>query len=293
LISKETSITPRLIKMRIVYVTIHVDPKIIQGGVGRKIKSQVSYWKEKGHTIAFFVLTPEEILLEDANQFIFKSHSAVAPLKFIDREINRALQLNRMIDAVGLFKPDLIYLRYGLYSYPLHRLFDIAPVILEINSNDLVEYRYRGPFFYWLNRITRDILFSLCAGWVASSTELANLKENRRHVKPVAIISNGIELDKYDHIQPPHNQRPSLTLVGSPGMNWHGVDKLIPFAYRCPDLAIHIVGYQGEDIDGPVPGNVHLHGYLGNEELKKVLAGTDVVFGTLALHRKKMEEASP
>jgi hypothetical protein len=36
-----------------------------------------------------------------------------------------------------------------------------------------------------------------------------------------------------------------------------------------------------------------LHGYLEREDVKKILADTDVVFGTLALHRTKMKEASP
>jgi glycosyltransferase involved in cell wall biosynthesis len=76
-------------------------------------------------------------------------------------------------------------------------------------------------------------------------------------------------------------------------MNWHGVDKLLPFAERYPELTLNIIGYLGEDFETPPPPNVRLHGYLSREEVQRVLAGTDVVFGTLALHRKCMEEASP
>jgi hypothetical protein len=81
--------------------------------------------------------------------------------------------------------------------------------------------------------------------------------------------------------------------VGSPGMNWHGVDKLFPLAEEYPELAINIVGYRPEDFEVPIPSNIHLHGYLEQVDVKKILADTDVVFGTLALHRKKMMEASP
>jgi hypothetical protein len=180
-----------------------------------------------------------------------------------------------------------------LYTFPLQFLFKIAPTILEVNSNDLDEYRSRGSFFYLLNRTTRDILFSHCAGWVATSHELANLKENHRHEKPVCVISNGIELDKYELLPPPRHQTPALSLAGSPGMNWHGVDKLFSLAEKYPELTINIIGYRREDFEVSIPSNMHLHGYLERDNLKKILADTDVVFGTLALHRKKMKEASP
>jgi glycosyltransferase involved in cell wall biosynthesis len=107
------------------------------------------------------------------------------------------------------------------------------------------------------------------------------------------VISNGIELNKYQPLTPPQNQFPTLALVGSPGMNWHGVDKLFPLAEQYPDLKIDIVGYRRDDFKRTIPENIHLHGYLEPEDVRRVLSGVDAVFGTLALYRKKMEEASP
>ncbi len=279
--------------MRIAYVTIHVAPQIMQGGVGGKIKSQISIWREHGHEVTLFALTPAPIPFSDARSFIFESHFRFRLFELIEREINRSIMLKRMLASVREYRPDLVYLRFGLYSFPLHRIFKIVPVILEVNSNDLDEYRSRGMFFYWLNRATRGFMFSHCAGWVASSHELADRRENRRHDKPVSVVSNGIELDKYEPFTPPDNQTPCLSLVGSPGMNWHGVDKLFALATQYPDLLINIIGYRPEDISLSIPANLRLHGYLTHEDIKRVLAATDVVFGTLALHRKKMEEASP
>ena len=34
--------------MRIAYVTVHVAPEIMQGGVGKKIKTQMRIWREHG-----------------------------------------------------------------------------------------------------------------------------------------------------------------------------------------------------------------------------------------------------
>ena len=277
--------------MKIAYVTIHIEPKLINGGVGNKINSQISIWKSLGHSVTLFSLTPEPVLaIPEVEQFFFKPSLNVPVLKTLTREISRSLGLAKLISAVRRYRPDVIYFRFGLFTLPLQELFKVAPVVLEVNSNDRAEYRSKGLFFYWLNRITRGLIFSRCAGWVASSHELANLETSG---KPVCVISNGIELDKYQPIPAPHNSSPALALVGSPGMSWHGVDKLFPLAERYPDLGIHIIGYRREDFREPVPDNVHLHGYLEPEQVRKVLTGVDTVFGTLALYRKKMEEASP
>jgi glycosyltransferase involved in cell wall biosynthesis len=279
--------------MKIAYVTMNVDINIINGGVGNKINSQISIWESMGHSVALFTLTPGPISLMFARQFIFNGSSRIFLFKYLMRELSRSAKLMELIFAVRAYTPDIIYFRFGLFTYPVHWLFGIAPTVLEINANDLDEYRSRGTFFYLLNRFTRNILFSHCAGWVATSYELANLKENRRHGKPVCVISNGVELAKYEPLEPAGNQTPCLALVGSPGMNWHGVDKLFVLAEKYPELTINIIGYQREDFDYSIPSNVHLHGYLKREDVKKILAKTDVVFGTLALHRKNMNEASP
>jgi hypothetical protein len=34
----------------------------------------------------------------------------------------------------------------GLFTWPLPRLLRTAPTVVEINTNDVVEYRYRGRF---------------------------------------------------------------------------------------------------------------------------------------------------
>jgi len=280
--------------MKIAYVTIHIEPKLINGGVGNKINSQVSIWKSMGHSVTLFSLTPEPIsAIPAVEQFLFKPVTNIFLLKFLTRELARSAALTRLISQVRRYQPDVIYFRFGLFALPLQKLFRIAPVVMEVNSNDQVEYRSRGPFFYWLNRITRNFMFSHSAGWIASSRELADLEANRLHRKPVCVVSNGIELDKYAPIPAPQNRRPVLALVGSPGMSWHGVDKLILLAEHYPDLDIRVIGYRRDEIEGTIPDNVRLYGYLEPEEVRRVLTEVDAVFGTLALHRKKMEEASP
>lgn len=272
--------------MRIAYVTVHVAPEIMQGGVGKKIKTQMRIWREKGHEVALFSLTPAEIPFPEERQFVFD-----AKTNLLKRETNRASGMMRMLRSIRGFKPDVIYLRFGLYSYPLHRLFTIAPVVLETNSDDRQEYQKRGVFFYWTNRLTRNLTFGPASGIVFPSDELVDVLLPERD-KPFRVISNGIDLTLAETLPPTNNKQPVMTMVCSPGMKWHGVDKLIRFAESYPDITVNIVGYSQKDLDSPVPSNVHLHGFLDRRGVRAVLARTDVALGTLALHRNNMQEAS-
>ena len=273
--------------MRIAYVTIHIAPEIMQGGVGKKIQTQIKIWAEQNHEVTLFSLTPAELSIPEIKQFIFNNN-----LNLLQREMHRSAVLKNMLAEIQEYKPDLIYLRYGLYSYPLHRIFKIVPVIVEINSNDIVEYRSRGVFFYWMNRLTRNLTFDPACGYILPTYELL-VALRLKPEKCAKVISNGMDVKEARVLPPTNHTNPVITLIGSPGMNWHGVDKLIRLASIYPDLQINIVGYSSKDVDGIVPANVHLHGFLEGEALYQILAQTDVACGTLALHRKNMEEACP
>lgn len=270
--------------MRIAYLTIHVAPEIMRGGVGKKIRSQTAAWL--GHEVAMFSLTPEKIPFESAYQYLFNVHGNI-----IAREISRYAALKKMIADLRQFRPDLIYLRYGLYSFPLHQIFKIAPVVVEINTNDVEEYITRGRFLYWLNRLTRGITLGLASGVVSPTHELIDILPSG-YQGLVEVISNGMDLENSIPFPAPGNLQPEITMVASPGMNWHGVDKLIRLAGICPDLHVNIVGYGGSDVGNiTISSNVILHGFLNHKDLLEVYKKTDVACGTLGLHRKNMEEA--
>lgn len=272
--------------MRIAYVTVHIAPEIMLGGVGKKIKTHIKLWRELGHEATLFSLTPAEIPFPGERLFLFD-----AQVGLVKREVNRAKGLTRLLAALHEYRPDIIYLRFGLYSYPLHRIFQIAPVVLDTNSNDVDEYRKKGAFFYWLNRITRKITFGLASGVISPSHELVDILVPK-HDKPVQVIANGVDLSETKPLPPTTHTHPAITLVGTPGMSWHGVDKLIAFARLYPDIVVNIVGYAEKDMDESVPSNVRLHGFLNQEQVRSVLAETDVACGTLAFHRNNMHEAS-
>lgn len=263
----------------------------MRGGVGRKIKSQIGIWRRFGHEAVLFSLSPSPIPFPGEQVFIYRSEMKFLPLDLPRREISRSQEFKRMLESIKRYGPDIIYLRYGLYFYPLHLLFKAAPVVLETNSNDKVEYRTRGTFFHWLNRITRDLTIGPSSGVIVPSYDLVNeLYPDGK--KRTSVISNGINMDDVEILPPTRNKIPVITLVGTPGMNWHGVDKLAQLASLCPDLKINVIGYSRNDINGDVPPNLNLHGFLNREKIREIMMETDVASGSLALHRINVDRIS-
>ncbi len=276
--------------MKISYVTINVASEIMHGGVGKKIKNQIGIWRKLGHEVTLFSLSPSSIPFPDARVFQYRSEMK-SLLDLPKREISRTAEFIRMFYEIKSLEPDVIYLRFGLYFYPLHWLFKLAPVILETNSNDKVEYRTRGHFFYWMNRLTRNLTIDPASGIIVPSQDLVD-ELYPDGTKKTIVISNGINMDDVEILPPTENRTPVITLVGSPGMNWHGVDKLAALARQCPDLTIHIIGYSRKDFSGEITPNFHLHGFLGKEQIREIFLKTDVASGSLALHRINVNRIS-
>lgn len=275
--------------MRIAYVSLHW-PRTQNSGVGRKIRSQMQAWIARGHETRLFMHTvlhePQSNLIE-ADCFFYE------PANPIKLELNRIVAMSRMIEAIRKYRPDLIYLRYGIYVFPAHRLTDIAPVVEEINTNDLTQHERLGVVYSLYNRLTRGILLRRIAGLVAVTRELAASPAFASFGKPIVVIANGIDLDSIDPLAAPNNETPHLFFIATPGYAWHGVDKLVALARMHPDLTVNIVGYDHWDDTESLPLNVRFHGYLNPEAYVHLLGQSDLAVSTLALYRKKMEEASP
>ena len=274
--------------MKIAYVALHLEGIYLHGGVGVKIHNQIHFWKKFGHEAHLFLLSPDVTSFGDASIVHYSKQGNL----FIKENL-RSRALVRLIQAVREYQPDVIYLRYGLYTWPLQRLAGIAPVCVEINTNDIEEYKYRGKMLYWINRLTRAQILSRCAGFVPISREIAGLPENIRYHKPTCVIANGIDMDALVPLPPPDNPTPRLAFVGTAGIPWNGEDKLWPLARRFPDLTIDMIGFQAEAFPQDIPKNVVFHGRVKVEAVRDLLGLADVAIGTLALHRKKLNENSP
>ncbi len=275
--------------MRIAYVSLHW-PRTRDSGVGKKIQLQVAAWNAAGHEARLFMHTsqyePHAELIE-GEHFFYKASGKVKT------EINRMGTMRRMLESIPRFQPELIYLRYSIYVYPAHRLMRIAPVVEEINTNDLTQHEGLGGIYSLYNRLTRGIFLRRVRGLITVSRELQASPAFAPYGKPTRVIANGCELSDFPQLPAPSNKIPRLVFIGNPGYPWHGVDKLVKLASRFYDIHIDIIGYDQLPGFERLPDNLTLHGYLSTRQYQQVLANADIAISSLALHRVQLEEASP
>lgn len=255
-------------------------------GVWKKVSGQVTTWKEAGNDVVVHLVTTLEDYVLLAQELpwlsVYIYSSFPARLKALD-DASRDLVKKRV---------DVVYLRHDIFYPSLYFLTKRKPVIVEINTNDKVEYCLRRNIRCIFHRLTRPMTFHLVDGVVSVSYELINtLPSQVTRSKPIEVIGNGINLDNIKPFPAPDNPVPHLVFLGSEGQVWHGVDKIVLLARAFPNWHFDIVGPRLEGME--VPPNVTLHGFLPHPLYESLVAHADVGIGTLALHRNRMSEASP
>jgi glycosyltransferase involved in cell wall biosynthesis len=275
--------------MRIASISLHW-PRTADSGVGKKLDRQIKIWQAGGHEARLFMHTSHYAHLSALVPAEVISYN---PAGKVRAELSRIAAAKRLVQAVGDYHPDIIYLRLAMYVYPVQRLANIAPLIAETNTNDLTQHEGLGKFYVFYNRLTRGLLLRRLDGLVAVSRELAEVPAFASFHKPTKVIANGIDLHNFAPLPAPSNTTPRLAFIGNPGYHWHGVDKLVTLARLIPDVQLDIIGYDSLLGFETLPENLHLHGYLPAEDYKKILAGADAAISSLGLHRISLEEASP
>ncbi len=279
--------------MRIASISLHW-PRTLSSGVGRKFQRQINAWHELGHEVQFFshmYLPENDPPMVAGEYFIYEQKYGAAGL--LQTEYSRSRTLQKLIAAVRAYRPDVIYLRWAMYVYPLQQLYTIAPAALEINTNDVEEHRLLGLVKSNYNRLTRSITLGGASGIVYATRELSRLDVFQRFNKPGIVISNSIDVSSVPPMPAPANDHPHLAFIGTPGSAWHGVEKLVPLAQACPDIVIDVIGYDAIEGAAQIPSNLILHGYQVGAACDRILAQADAAIGTAALHRAGLNEASP
>ena len=278
--------------MRIAYISLHW-PRTVASSVGQKIARQMASWRAAGHEVSFFShmhTMKEEQELVRGKYFVYAQHHGLVGR--IRTEFSRMHAAKELVEAVKAYQPELIYLRWSMYVYPIHRLMDIAPVVVEINTNDVEEHRLLGALPNIYNRLTRGLLLGGAVGHIYPTEEIRCLSAFRKFHKSSVVVTNGLDLSSTPYYPAPKNRQPHLVFIGTPHMPWHGVDKLAALAKNFPTLIIDILGISEIPGIDTLPENLRLHGYLRGVEYENILARADAAIGTLALHRKGMNEAA-
>ena len=261
-------------------------PEGPSSGPFKKIHSQTAAWVDAGVEVGLFVLT--------IDRFTKDWRSLPAATAVISRGAGPAVALakERLLMAARLWQPDIIYHRWGL-TYPGLVLATMQEkVVLEVNTNDVVEYDLMTPFKGRVNRMTRGLVLQRAAGLAFVTHELLHSPDFVRYQRPSVVVANGIDLDHAPHLPAPQNARPRLLFIGQPLCPWHGLDKLAALARSQPGWDFDVVGPGPHEVVSP-PDNMVIHGLLNAVDYSRLLAAADIGIGTLALHRKGLNEASP
>jgi len=254
-------------------------------GVIQKIKQQASQWRQKGHIVYF--VSPKTMSIYDADQNILFQEK---PLSVKFGRVGTAINLlYNSYYAYKLFEKievDLIYMRYRLYMPFINKIFKSHKVVMEINSDDTLEYKLHSQLTHIYNHMTRSLFLRNMDAFVSVSYELK--KKFKYLNKSIEVIANGIDVNEYHFATRESNEVPILVFIGTPNQSWHGLDKIKTMVKYFREYQFYIIGTEGEDSQ-----NIHYFGYLSKEEATKIINQCDIGIGTLSLYLKGLTEASP
>lgn len=258
-----------------------------ESGILQKVAAQTAAWTELGAQVGLFAATSAEGM--DAWRAI---RAAVSVRTTPAGPLGLLREREDLVADVRRWAPDVVYTRHGLVYPGIVRLASRWPLVVEVNGDDLAEFRLQSLKRYWLARLTRGLLLRRTAGLVFVTRELAASPRFTRYRRPGVVIANGIDLSSVKPAPPVDNPQPRLVFLGHPDTPWHGVEHVVELAAAFPEWRIDIVGPALGALSMAPPHNLHTHGPMTSSEYRPLLANADVALGTLGLYRKGMTEAS-
>lgn len=278
--------------MKIAYI---LDDDISEeSGIYKKIKNKIEIWQKNGHKVKVYSLRSknDKALLEEG----------IVLSKFENKNLLKKLfqqytNVKKLDECLNLFSPTIIYTRHMKY-YPsmVNVLKKHAPYIVELNTNDVEEYKLRKRIVYYYNLLTRKYFLNQAAGFVSVSNEIINDINFSKFNKSSIVIGNGYKFQNIENKKIYSADKPlSFVFIGTPNQEWHGIDKIIYLAKKFPKYLFHIIGptiQDIRDIDNEISSNIKIYGYCNNLIIEKIILESHIGISTLALHRKKMNEAS-
>lgn len=269
--------------MKIAYL-LHHNEAPESSGILRWVMMETQYWQAMGHDVHVFIYSSRQYTSAD-----------IGNLPLTVRQYqgmrDRFGKVNALSQDIVAFKPDVVRMTYDPYYPGMKAVFQQFPVVVDIHSDDTHEYRLGAKQRYWYNRLTRHQIFRQAKGLLFVTHEMATRKHLNPFDKPYTVIANAIDLSQYTPLPPVDNPNPRLVFIGTPNQSWHGLDKIIKLATHFPQWHFDLIGPTKQGLGGDVPANIVAHGYLKRAAYETVVAQADVAFGTMALHRKNMEEA--
>ncbi len=249
-------------------------------GPFKKMAQQASAWSARGHEVGLFVVTAADTA-DDWRGLPETCDVQVAGSDALGAAISR----RRSFRAAAEWKPDLLYVRHGVYAPGLGRLLARQPSVLEVNGDDVAIAGMTSAAKARWTLLTRRIALRRATGAIFMTHELADRPGFRQDGLLRLVLPNGIDLAAVPTLPPTTASSPRLALIGHPRSPWHGTDKLRALGRAFPGWQIDVIGPDATDVGDDPPPNLVVHGELAESDYVRLLALADVGIGSLAMHR--------
>ncbi|WP_299434124.1 hypothetical protein [uncultured Aquimarina sp.] len=256
-------------------------------GILNKISQQTSIWVKNGHVVQILSTKPSrdknKIEIKDV---LKKSYYSTKKNSSLNNYFFKVQHSNHIRSDINTFNPDIIYYRQGIWYPGLPTVLKSYQVVMEVNTNDLVEIKNESFVRRIIYRFGRNKILNCVNGLVAVTNELNELYSFKK--VPKVTIGNGYIFDENQIEKKRISDRPQLVFVGSPDCQWHGVDKIYYLAHKLPEFDFHIIGINNTSSSD----NLKFYGYLPLEKIKKIYSFCDVAIGSLSLYKAGVNESS-
>jgi glycosyltransferase involved in cell wall biosynthesis len=278
-------VTPRP-QPKIAYV-LTFDPSI-GSGLWLRMQERLEVWRGLGISVDVFICCR-------------KSSSLVLAPPIPGHRIHLLTGSNPFLASfslprrLALLNPDLIYMRYNL---PYPSMIEVArrwPTILEIHSDDKLEWEQRPRRYRTMGKLFRSFLFRQAAAMVMVDPQLLHSPGFPVDRLPSTAIPNGIRIPanlRYGGSRERKAGPPRLVLSVGNTESWQGIDKFIELAGRLPDLEFYLLGLDATQVPDH-SANVTVQERLQPWEVTQFLSRMDIGMGNLALERISRPSPSP
>lgn len=281
--------------MKIVYITeVNLDTP---SGVLHKLNQQVEAWQKSGHevhVISFPTVVPvnnSHILLTALAKTCFVYRNDLLSKCFsnsVFNFLNKIFGIRKVKKYIFSINPDIIYIREMIAFPRINEMFGDFPVVMESNTLLEKELKFSGYKLRLFYNMFQNLLNTRIDGFIGVTDEIS--ESYAKYKKPYRTIGNSIYIDETQVVSRTVSDSIKLIFVGTPGCEWHGVDKFVTMAKMFPKYEFYLVGPKLAEVSVK---NIHQVGFLDKEELYELYKDIDVAVGTLALHRNGMKQACP
>jgi hypothetical protein len=276
-------------------------------GVERKIGSQVTVWKKAGHTVRAVIIGKHRCIDEqlikdpDVDFWNIPSYSWMNKL-MLDQLIKQSYFILAFLKY--LFTSfDFVYYRQSTLS--LAPLFALGrKLIIDVNSIDVEAKDGLKAIIEPVSKFYRTFLFGRAKLVCFITNELNAYYQEKYKLaqENCVVIGNGSANSQFDVEAIQHyflnkaqkpRVKPCLLFVGSGDTEhyWHGYDKFIHIVAHFPEYDFLLVGEVGDQFKNHT--NLTVINRMETADMPAIFFKADIGVGTLALHRKNMQEASP